>query len=114
MPLTEIDKKAIDKIVGEYCRNRVPSHLRQKIKLIYTIRGNDVKITETRPHWQIEDKWTEMPIARFKRDEKSMKWQLYWVRSNGRWEKYPELKPTKDLKKIVNEIECDPLHAFWG
>ncbi|MCP4410431.1 MAG: DUF3024 domain-containing protein [Gammaproteobacteria bacterium] len=53
-----------------------------------------------------------MPIAKFKRDEKSLKWQLYWVRANGRWEKYPELQPTKDLKKIVNEIECDPYHAF--
>ena len=114
MPLTELDKKAIDKVVGEYCRNRVPSHIRQKIKLIYSIRGNAVKIVESRPHWQLNDKWTEMPIARFKRDEKSLRWELYWMRANGRWEKYQELKPTKDLKKIVIEIENDPYHAFWG
>ena len=114
MPLTDLDKKAIDNIVGEYCRNRVPSHLRQEIKLNYSIKGNDVTIIESRPHWQQKDKWTEMPIARFKRHEKSLKWELYCVRANGRWEKYQELKPTKDLKKIVKEIESDPYHAFGG
>ena len=49
-----------------------------------------------------------------KYDAESMSWQLFWGRASGRWEKYPDLKPTKDLSKIIDEIEKDPFHVFWG
>lgn len=71
MALSELEKKRIEKIVGEYCNTRIPAHLRQEIRLYYILRGNDVKIIESRPHWQNREQWTEMPIARFKYDEES-------------------------------------------
>ena len=114
MALRELEKKRIEKIVGRFCNNRVPAHLRKKIKLYYVIRGNNVKIIESRTHWQNKDQWSNVPIARLKYEEDSLEWQLFCTRSNGRWENYPNFVPTKDLKQIVNEIDKDPYKVFWG
>jgi len=114
MALSELEQQRVEKIVGAYCREKIPPHVRDEIKVFYTIRGNDVKIIESRPHWQMKDKWTEMEIARIQHDNSTLTWQLYWKRANERWEKYPDFKPVSDLKKIVNEIKSDPHHVFWG
>ena len=114
MALSELEQQRVEKIIGTYCQNKIPPHARAEIKLSYNIRGNDVKIVESRPHFMDKDKWTEMEIARIKYDDKTLTWQLYWKRANGKWEKYPDFKAVSDLKKIVNEIESDPQGAFWG
>jgi len=114
MALSELEQQRVEKIVGAYCRYKVPPHIRDEIRVFYTISGNDVKIVESRPHRQEKDKWTEMEIARLKYDDAALTWQLYWKRASEKWEKYPEFKPTSDLNKIVNEIKTDPHGAFWG
>jgi len=55
-----------------------------------------------------------MPIAKIRYMPKTMLWQLLWVRANGKWQKYPDLEPCKDLKKVITEIDTNPLHVFWG
>jgi hypothetical protein len=64
--MNELDKKRITKIVGVFCENRIPPHVRNEIKLIFKIRGNDVNIIESRPHWQNKNIWTEMLIAKIR------------------------------------------------
>ncbi len=112
--MNELDHHRISKEVGGFCENRVPPDVRDQIKLFYKIRGNDVNIIESRPHWQDKSIWTEMPIAKIRYLPKTMLWQLLWVRASGKWQKYPDLEPCKDLKKIITEIDKDPLHVFWG
>ena len=114
MPMNELDKKRVTKLVGDFCENRIPPHARDQIKLLYKIRGNDVNIIESRPHWQDNTTWTEMPIAKIRYLPKDMSWQLLWARANGKWQKYPDLQPCKDLSKIIEEIDNDPIHVFWG
>ncbi|MBT4090763.1 MAG: DUF3024 domain-containing protein [Deltaproteobacteria bacterium] len=114
MALSDSEKQRVEELLREFCQNRIPPHVRAQIKLFHTIRGNDVKIFESRPHWQNREKWTEMPIARLKYDPKSLSWGLYWPRANGKWEKYPDFKSTNNLKKIIEEIDTDPNHVFWG
>jgi len=114
MALNNLEKKRVEKLLGEFCQNRVPPHARDQVKLFHTLRGNDVKIIESRPHWQNQEQWTEMPIARLKYDQESLTWQLFWPRANGKWEEYPDFKPTNNLKKIIEEIDTDPHHVFWG
>jgi len=55
-----------------------------------------------------------MPIAKIRYLPNEMRWQLFWVRANGRWQKYPDFKSCKDLKIIIAEIDKDPIHVFWG
>ena len=114
MPLNELEQQRVEKIIGEFCRKRVPLHLQNQIRLLYKIRGNDVVIYESRPHWQEKDTWTETPIARCTYDPKTKTWMLYWQRANGIWMKHPDVKPAKDLKSLVPIIDNDPLQVFWG
>jgi len=108
------EKQKISKLVGHFCEHRIPPHARDQIKMFYRITGNQVIIFESRPYWQDQSIWTEMPIAKIKflTDEKT--WQLFWQRANGRWLKYPDFPPTKNLDDIISEIDVDPHHVFWG
>ena len=112
--MDELNRHKILKIVGDFCENRIPPHIKNEIKLLFKIRGNDVNIIESRPHWQDSSIWTEMPIAKIRYLPKTMLWQLHWIRANGKWQKHPELEPCKDLMKVITEIDKDPLHVFWG
>lgn len=112
--MNELERKRIEKVVGDFCENRIPPHIRNEIKLFFKIRGDDVNIFESRPYWQDKSKWSEMPIAKIRYLPNEMRWQLFWVRANGRWQKYLDFKPCKDLKIIIAEIDKDPIHVFWG
>jgi hypothetical protein len=87
MGFSDLEKQRIIKIVGEYCDNKIPQHVKNQIKLFYKLRGYDVKIIETRPLFIHKSEWTEHPIARMKYDPESMKWQLFWGRASGRCER---------------------------
>jgi hypothetical protein len=114
MPFNDIELQRIKKLVGGFCEQQTPDHLRNQIKVYYEVRGYDVKIIETRPHYIKSNEWTETPIARLKYDPDTLEWQLYWMRATGKWEKYAGLKPTKNLQLLVDEIAHDPHRAFWG
>ena len=70
MPLSEFERERIEKLFGEYCRGKVPPHVRDKIRIEYKVRGSEVKLFECRPRFDDPSTWTEMPVARFKKDEK--------------------------------------------
>jgi hypothetical protein len=36
------------------------------------------------------------------------------MRATGKWEKYPEIEPTNNLRSLIEEIEKDPYCVFWG
>lgn len=106
--------RQVSEIVGRFCKNRVPPHAQDQIKMLYRIKGNDVIILESRPYWQDKSIWTETPIAKIKYLPDDNAWQLYWQRANGRWFKYPDFSPTNNLDELIKEIDIDPHHVFWG
>ena len=107
-------KQKISEIVGHFCDTRIPPHAQDQIKMFYRINGNDVIIFESRPYWQEESIWTEMPIAKIRFAPNKKTWQLFWQRANGRWLKYPDFSPTQNLAELISEIDTDPNHVFWG
>jgi hypothetical protein len=36
------------------------------------------------------------------------------MRATGKWEKYPEIEPTNNLRSLIEETETDPYRVFWG
>jgi hypothetical protein len=115
MPLPEIVKALVEKKVGEFCKNRVPPHVLDKLNLSYKIKGNTVSIFENRAPWHPDMKeWTSMEIAKMKYDKNTGKWMLYYADRNSRWHKYWDFKPTKNLDAILAEIDRDPTGIFWG
>ena len=108
------EKQQISEIVGVFCETRVPPHARDQVKMLYKIRGNDINIFESRPSWHHKSIWTETPIAKIRLLPNEKAWQLFWIRANGKWQKYPDFSPIKNLEEIIAEIDTDPYHVFWG
>jgi hypothetical protein len=114
MSFNDIERQRIKKLVGGFCKERIPDHQRCQIKVLYEVHGYDVKIIECRPCSIGSHLWTENPIAKFQYDPDTLGWHLYSMGGSGKWEKYPELKSTCHLKALIEEIEKDPYCVFWG
>ena len=114
MGFNEIDLRRIEKVVGGFCTERIPDHLRTQVKVFYEVRGHEVKIIESRPTLTGGHLWAESPIAKLKYDPTKMEWELFWSRASGKWVKYHDLKPARDLKSLISEIEADPSGVFYG
>ena len=115
MPLPALIKALVEKKVDEYCKKKVPPHALHQVNLSYKIRGNSITIFENRAPWRIDIKeWTSMPIAQIRFDEKTGEWTLFCADRNDRWHEYYDIVPTKDIDKILAEIDEDPTGIFWG
>jgi len=114
MPLSEFERKRIDKIFGEYCSKKIPPHIRTEIRIEYKIRGSEVKLFECRLGLDDRTIWTENPVARFKKDEKINTWFLYCADRNSRWHLFKPNAKSKDIEKLLDEVERDTTGIFWG
>ena len=114
MAFNDIERHRIKKIVGGFCEERIPDHLRSQIKVFFEVRGYEVRIIESRPCLVNSHEWADHPIARLKYDPDTFQWELYWMRATGKWQKYHEFKPTNRLQSLVDEIKQDPFQVFWG
>lgn len=114
MPLSEFERERIEKLFGEYCRGKVPPHVRDKIRIEYKIRGSEVKLFDCRPRYDDHSIWTESPVARFKKDEKKNIWLLYCAGRNSKWHLFEPNAENKDIEKLLAEVERDTTGIFWG
>jgi hypothetical protein len=112
--LPELVRRSVEGDVGRYCEERVPPHVRDKIRMEYEIRGNSVTIVERRPPWspELPPEWSRSQVAQLRYEES--KWALYWSDRNGRWHPYDLFDPTPDISSALAEIDEDPTAIFWG
>ena len=78
------------------------------------VRGNSVTIVECRPPWDGDGDGTRQKIAQLRHDPAARTWSLYWADSNSRWHPYEPLPASRDLDRLLNEIDGDPTCIFWG
>jgi hypothetical protein len=101
--------------IQEYAAKVVPQDSQDQIRMEVDIRGKTVTIFECRPPWREEagSEWTRLGVARMKFDLESLEWALYWSDSNGRWHIFDLISPGP-IGKVLEEIERDRTHIFWG
>jgi len=115
VPLPLLVKTLIEKKVGEYCKTKVPAHVLNELKISYNIRGNSVTIFKNRAPWRPDmQEWTSMAVAQMRYDNKTGEWTLYCADRNDKWHKYLDFNPTKNIDKLLAEIDKDPTGIFWG
>jgi hypothetical protein len=114
MSLSELTKKYVETKMTEYCNNRIPKHIRDKIKMVFKINRNNVTLFETRPFYADPSVWTENPVAQFRYDEYSKKWTLYCADRNSKWHIYLGIKPRSNMEDLLKEVDLDPTHTFYG
>jgi hypothetical protein len=114
MPLPELVGQYAAAVVGRYCENKVPPHVRDQIQVSYKIQNDTITIYESRPHWQKPDVWTERTIAQFRYNTKDKLWTLYNSDRNNRWHKHPATGPAATLDPLLEKLDNDPAGIFWG
>ncbi|MGQ0665577.1 MAG: DUF3024 domain-containing protein [Nitrospiraceae bacterium] len=114
MAFSELELKRIEQTVGEFCKKRSPPHLKDKLRLEYLVKGQDVVIFERRPRWDNPKEWIESPVAKLKFVRSANKWRLYWQRADLKWHEYPGPSSSDRINDLVQEIDADPLACFFG
>ena len=114
MPFSELELKLIDKLVGTFCRTRVPVNIQNELRYVYRVKGLDIFLAEDRPRWDKPEEWLAVDFAKLKYVRKHKKWHLYWKRANGRWEQYTPHFESSDLEVLINVIQTDALCCFFG
>ena len=114
MALPPLVKTYVESKLAQYCENRIPPHVRDKIKLKFKIRGNSVTLLEERPSFLNPNEWVSIVVAQFRFDPDTFMWTLYCADRNSRWHEYIETEPCKNLDDLLKEVDEDPIGVFWG
>ena len=114
MALPEILIAKASKALEKFCHDRIPPHARDQVKLEFEFRGNTVTLVEVRPVWNDPSRHTHSPIAQFRFDVDSMKWNLYCCDRNSKWHFYTQTEATADFDLLIKEVDSDPTRIFWG
>jgi hypothetical protein len=114
MAFSELELKAVDRTVGDFCRRHSPAQHADQLRCIYEIKGHDVVVFEERPPWRGDGEWTRQGIAKVRFVRTRREWLLYWMRADLKWHEYePEPMP-RDLASLVRIVDEDKLGAFFG
>jgi len=114
MSFGNLEIQLIHRLVGELCERRVPDHVKDKIRLSYTIGNQHVVISEERLFRDPSSKWIVLEIAKLQYLRARNEWQLYWKRASGKWWPYEPHTRSKTLAAMIKEIDLDSDGCFFG
>ena len=114
MPLPELLKKRAEKLLKEYCQTRVPSWLKEEMRLDYTLEGETATIYQERRRCQGSCEWFRFPMAQFRYTDRLRQWSLHHYDHDQQWRLYLHINPNLDLGKLIKAVDDDPLGFFWG
>ena len=114
MGLPKKVKQNVEIKLTEYCENKFPPEYRDKAKVGFKIKGDNVTLFEERPSFMNPAKWTKSEVAQFRYDKRNDEWTLYCLDRNSIWHEYTEVVPTPVLDELLREVDEDPYGIFWG
>ena len=113
MALPELTKRMAESKLVAFCEKRVPKHVRDEVRLSFTIKGHKIELIEERPGWKDPSTWTQLRVAQIRFNPQTGGWGLFCRDRNDRLHNYP-LAPTADFDAVLSEIDRDPTCIFWG
>ena len=114
MALSQIQRAQVAKRLTALCDARVPPAVRDKVRLGFRFKGNEVVLFEERPAFQPPDEWREMAVAKFKYVATQGQWRLYCQHRDLRWHEYEALPAATNFGRLLDEVDDDPTGIFWG
>ena len=101
-------------LIAQWCRNRVPEHLWNEVRVECDIEDRHVTLVETRPLWDGRGEWTRFPIARLRYTASRGQWSIYWRDRNLNFHVYTRKRPTKNVRALLDHIGSFEHPIFWG
>jgi hypothetical protein len=114
MALSELEKKRVERLFSAYCDSKMPHHVSDRFRVTFELKGEEVKLLESRPDWRDNSRWKLHKIARFKKESGTNLWRLYYCDSKGRWRPFEPFPAEMDIEKLLDEVEKDSSGSFWG
>jgi hypothetical protein len=114
MSIPDAVKVVVESSLISFNEQRIPEHVRDKVRLSYRFRGNSVTMYEERIAFVGRGGWVEIVVAQFRFDPEQRTWTLYCADRNSRWHKYLDLEPNDDFELLLQEVHEDPTGIFWG
>jgi hypothetical protein len=111
--LTQEQRAEVIARLEAFCADRVPAHARAKVRLAFRINGSDVVLLEKRPRFRTNI-WGDTEIAKFKYVAIRREWRLYCKYSDLKWHGYENLPASRTFEALLEEVDRDPTHIFWG
>ena len=100
--------------IGRWCRERVPEHLWDQVRVEAEIADRHVTIIETRPPWDGQGDWTRFAVARLRYTVKTGQWSIYWRDRHMKFHEYTKRRPTKNVQSLLDYIGSHQDPIFWG
>jgi hypothetical protein len=102
--------------VKRWCRDRVPDHARDQVRVECEVAPRHITIVECRAPWRddIGPEWTRFPIARLRFTRATATWSLYWRDRNLGFHEYDLAPPSPHIDDLLSELDRDPTSIFWG
>ena len=110
MPIPEDDLLRI----GTWCRERVPEHLWDQVRVECESTDRHVTIYEARPPWDNQGDWTQFPVARLRYAASTGLWSLYWRDRHLKFHEYSRKRPTKRVQTLLDYLGSHEDPIFWG
>ena len=114
MALSEIQQAQIKKRLTAFYDSRVPAAVRNKVRLGFRIKGNEVVLFEERPAFRAPHEWRELVVAKFKYVGTQGLWRLYCQHRDLRWHGYQALPTARSFNRLLDVVAEDPTGIFWG
>ena len=112
MPFSELERKRIDRTVGDLCRRKTRPEHADQLRFECEIDNHTVTVWEVRPPWDGVGDHTRMGIARFRYFRSRRVWIVYWMRRDLKW--HVTAPSTPDIAALVAIVEADEYRAFFG
>ncbi len=112
MPISEIERRKADKVLGAYCTERTNPAVRAQLEIVYRLEGNYAYISERRPDWRDSSIVRDHDVAKFRFVVNRRVWTLYWLDRNLEWHLFPDCAPARDIGQLLPVVDSEPI--FYG
>jgi len=114
MPLSELQQAQIAKLLTPLCHSPALARVADRLRHGYRINGNAVELFESRPAFRPPHHWEDHAVAKFRYVATRRVWRLYCQFRDLKWRAYEPCFESRDLGRLVAEVDRDPTGIFWG
>jgi hypothetical protein len=114
MALPELVRRSAEKILTQYCAGDLFPNIRGEMRLSFSIRDDHVTLFAEQADAEGSGDGIPAPVARFRFSHELGQWTLHYPDREQRWRFYLNVGPSLDLGKLLQHLDADPLHLFWG